>query len=53
MAPTPPDARPAPAQPWRASMTREGTADMAPTPPDARPAPAQPWRASMTREERR
>src|SRR6266403_763718 len=51
MAPKPPYARRAPAEPWRASMTVEmGASPWPPNPPNARRAPAKPWRASMTVE---
>ena len=48
MAPNPPDARRAPAQPWR-SIDLHGGPDTAPNPPDARRAPAQPGRSSIAR----
>jgi hypothetical protein len=48
MAPYTPRARHAPAEPWRASITRERP-EMAPYTPRARHAPAEPWRASITR----
>src|SRR6267143_6320106 len=50
MAPKPPFARRAAAEPWRASITvaGDGGPDMAPKPPFARRAAAEPWRASIT-----
>src|SRR5437867_7908878 len=51
MAPKPPTLGPAPAKPWRASMTRELVLPKRRAkPPTLGPAPAKPWRASMTRE---
>src|SRR5919106_131683 len=51
MAPKPPNAPRAPAQPWRASSSRctHGGPRLAPKPPNAPRAPAQPWRASSSR----
>src|ERR671924_254403 len=49
--PQTPNVRRAPAEPWRASITRVGIGgpDMAPKTPNERGAPAEPWRSSITR----
>src|SRR2546425_1153935 len=50
MAPTPPNARRAPAEPWRSSITRPswGPAPAPPPPPPPR-APTEPWRSPIPR----
>src|SRR5207244_493733 len=50
--PKPPSARGAPAEPWRASVSRPhpGAPRWPPNSPRARPGPARPWRPSISRQ---